>query len=101
MKVRSTPITPSQYIDKLNVFASNGQIGPGALDARAWPVEAHYFPPVGLEEALPVNDNIPVTGQSYQDTVYNQFIEVTNKWTADGTWFYYYELPANISQVVM
>ena len=48
MKVRSTPITPSQYIDKLNVFAPNGQIGPGALDARAWPVEAHYFPAVPL-----------------------------------------------------
>jgi len=31
MKVRSTPVTPSQYIDKLNVFAADGQIAPGAL----------------------------------------------------------------------
>jgi len=36
MKVRSTPITPSQYIDKLNVFAADGQIGPGALGMRVF-----------------------------------------------------------------
>ena len=43
-KVTSTPITPAAYIDKLNALPASGQIGPGSLGAKAWPVEAHYFP---------------------------------------------------------
>ena len=64
-------------------------------------MEAHYFPAVALDDPLRVNYDTETLGQSYQYTVHNQFIEVTNTWTADGTWFYYHELPTNISQLVI
>ena len=49
---------------------------------------AHQFPAVGLNLPLAVNNDVGVTGQSYEYTVKNQFIEVTNKWDANGTYFY-------------
>jgi len=94
-------ITPADYVDLFNVLASDGQLGPGALDAQAWPVEAHYFPEVALGAPLAVNNNIPVTGQSYEYKVKNQFVEVTTKWDAAGDYFYYHELPTGITQVTV
>ena len=101
MHVRSTPVTPADYTDKLNTLTDNGQIGPGGLGARAWPVEAHVFPGQGINGILKVNDNPGVTGQSYMYTVENQFIEVTNKWDSNGTYFYVHTIPLGVSQVTL
>jgi hypothetical protein len=102
MHVRSTPITPADYTDKLNLYPVTGQLGPGALGARAWPVEAHVFPAVPLGSILALNDNPGVTGQSFMYTVENQFVEVTNKWDSNGTYFYFHNIPngVTISQIL-
>ena len=54
---------------------------------------------MGLNLPLAVNNDVEVTGQSYEYTVKNQFIEVTNKWDAKGTYFYYHSLPSGVTQV--
>jgi len=97
--VRSTPVTPAGYVDKLNVLAGTGQIGPGGLGTHAWPVEANVFPPVALGEPLAVNNDPEETGQSYEYIVENQFIEVTNKWDSETTYFYFHPLPSGVTQV--
>ena len=97
--VRSTPVTPAGYVDKLNVLAGTGQIGPGGLGTHAWPVEANVFPPVQLGEPLAVNNDPEETGQSYEYIVENQFIEVTNKWDSETTYFYFHPLPSGVTQV--
>lgn len=83
----------------LNLLPGSGQIGPGKLDARAWPVEAHYFPEVDLLEPLRVNYNTEVLGQSWMYTVKNQFVEVTNKWDSSTTYFYYHPIPSGVTEV--
>lgn len=94
-------VTPEAYIDKLNLFPASGQIGPGDLSAKAWPVEAHFFPAVGLGKPLAVNNDPANTGQSYEYTVQNQFVEVSNKWDDRNTYFYFHPLPAGILQVTI
>lgn len=68
---------------------------------RAWPVEAHYWPAVALHEVMSVNDDPENTGQSYQYTVKNQFLEVTNQWDSAGTYFYFHVLPSGMSQLTI
>jgi hypothetical protein len=38
---------------------------------------------------------------SWEYTVENQFIEITDKWDDNGTYFYYHLIPAGISQVTI
>jgi hypothetical protein len=64
-------------------------------------VEAHFFPGQGINGILRVNHDPAHSGQSYEYTVENQFIEVTNKWDANGTYFYYHTLPLGITQVTL
>ncbi len=85
--------------DKLNLLPGTGQIGPGGLGTHAWPVEANVFPPVALGEPLAVNNDSEETGQSYEYIVENQFIEVTNKWDSETTYFYFHPLPSGVTQV--
>jgi hypothetical protein len=99
MHVRSTAITPAAYTDKLNVMAADGQIGPGDLGARAWPVQANFYPGAGVGNFIRVNHEEMKTSWEY--TVENQFVEVTDKWDANGTYFYYHSLPAGITQVTI
>jgi hypothetical protein len=74
-------------------------LGPGQLGTRAWPITAHVFPPVALGNPLAVNNDVPSTGESYEYTVENQFVEVTNKWDSKGTYFYFHPLPVGRSPV--
>jgi hypothetical protein len=100
-KVVAKPIVPADYVDTFNQMPAAGQIGPGDLGAKAWPVEANVFPAKGLLKPLPVNDDIPVTGESYEFKVENQFVEVTTEWDSKGTYFYYHELPAGTTNVTI
>jgi hypothetical protein len=34
-------------------------------------------------------------------TVENQFVEVTNKWDSNGTYFYFHTIPLGVSQVTL